>query len=99
MSFGVQPVRDILADRGITVREATKALGLKGTHFQNTMLGYTAPCNAVREALPKYLGLPLEQLYTPEALAARYFRSRNYQSDKPVRRVRSQMWHGQRVAS
>lgn len=70
--FGVQPAREELALRRWTVTDTALKLGESRGHLNNTLLGYIAPCQRLRSTLPELLGVPIEKLFTPEALAVTY---------------------------
>lgn len=70
--FGYQPVRVVLYERHISQREAARDIGVSWRHFRNCVTGRTHPMDIVREKLPVYLGVPLEDLFTPELLAKPY---------------------------
>lgn len=68
----IQPVRQVIAQRGWTLVEVADAIGVDRNHFLSTVRGLAYPRDDVRERLPKYLGVPLEALYDEDRLAERY---------------------------
>lgn len=67
--FGRQPVADILKERGITRVSMAAKLGVSLGKFNNTLAGHQTPSEGIRRGLVEELGLPLEELFTPEPLA------------------------------
>lgn len=67
-----QPARDILKQRGWSVSAAAEALGENRSHLNSALLGKVPPCNRLRESLPRWLGVPLTELFTPELLVRTY---------------------------
>ena len=70
--FGYQPARFILYRKRISQMQAAKDLGIPWSHFRRCLTGRTHPMDVVREKLPEYLGVSLEDLFTPELLAKPY---------------------------
>lgn len=66
--FGDQPARKVLLDRELAVTDASLAMDVGYPQLFSALRGHTRPSEVIRERLPKYLGLPLESLFTPEAL-------------------------------
>jgi hypothetical protein len=76
--YGVQPAREALARHGLNVRMAADALNENVGHLNNALLGHTSPCGRLRESLPALLGVPLEELFTPEILNVNIRRHARY---------------------
>lgn len=69
---GYQPLRGVLMRQGIPQRKAAADCGVPWRHFRNVIIGRTHPMDTLREKLPVYLGVPLDELFTSSALAHRY---------------------------
>lgn len=70
--YGEQPVVRFLKTRGILYSEAADAISVDRRHFRNVCGGVVRPSPVILERLPKYIGLPVECLFTEEALATEY---------------------------
>lgn len=70
--FGYQPIRVVLYEQNISQQQAAKDLGVPWSHFRRCVTGRTRPMGILRKKLPEYLGVPLEDLFTPEILAKPY---------------------------
>ena len=66
--FGVQPIQGILRARQISVADAALQIAVRQTHLYNAITGRIHPNAEVRDRLPKLLGLPINQLFTHDAL-------------------------------
>ena len=86
--FGRQPARDILKARGWSITAAAEELKENRSHLNAALLGRVPPCDALRESLPRMLGIPLEKLFTHELLALPYGRSRYSGEGGHARQVR-----------
>ncbi len=69
--YGVQPLRKELARQRWTVAAAARQLGVEYPQLYNTVIGRITPTIHLRNALPTLLDVPLEKLFTVEALKAR----------------------------
>lgn len=69
---GTQPLRAILQAQRYTTRQAADAIGVDWVHLGSTIKGSIRPCQAIRDRLPALLGVPLEDLYTPDMLVLPY---------------------------
>lgn len=79
-NLGPQPARRILRrDARLSITEAAEQINVRRSHLNSALLGYCAPSEDVRERLPRLIGRPLEELFTPESLAEPY-RGPNSQS-------------------
>lgn len=67
-----QPARDLIAESGRTVRSIAEEIGVNHRHLLGVLSGVTTPSKRVRDELPRILDTPLDQLFTPEALARHY---------------------------
>lgn len=79
---GYQPLRDVLKRQGISQVKAAEDLGVSWRHFRNVIIGRTRPMDSLREKLPVYLGVPLEELFTPSILAKPYESHRSHRAVK-----------------
>jgi hypothetical protein len=70
--FGYQPLRLELFKQHIDGTKAARDLGVSYGHLRRCITGRNRPCDVLREKLPAYLGVPLEELFTPEVLAKPY---------------------------
>ncbi|MBM0258956.1 hypothetical protein [Micromonospora sp. 4G55] len=82
--FGRQPAADALRRERWSIPLAARQIDVPENHLRTAVGGYNRPMPEVRERLPKLLGLPLEELFTPEVLARPYCPGRNVW--KPVQR-------------
>jgi hypothetical protein len=64
-----------------TIRLAAELIGVPESHLRIAVGGYARPMDAVREKLPTLVGVPLEELFTPAALAKPYDASKNAWAD------------------
>lgn len=67
--YGVQPGFHAIYARGVSMRSIAIAIGVDYHHLNQTLNGVIRPRPEVKERLPQYLGVSLEQLFTPEILA------------------------------
>lgn len=70
--YGPQPARAVVSARGSSPERVAFAIGVKVNHLRFALEGRVRPGAAVRERLPAYLGLPLEELFTAESTAEPY---------------------------
>jgi len=70
--FGHQPARQALFDQRWSIARAATEIGVPVSHLGNCVYGKIVPSPGVRERLPRLLGVPLEELFTAEALAEEY---------------------------
>ncbi|WP_433117123.1 hypothetical protein [Micromonospora sp. CA-246542] len=83
--FGPQPVHRILSSRGYgAILRTADELGIPRIHFKQALRGGVHPSDEMRERLSAYLNKPVEELFTPAALAKRY--NPNYNVGKKVTR-------------
>lgn len=69
-SFGKQPIRDVVWRQGFTHTEFSNTIGVEPrSHVRAAMSGTVPPSEALRLLAPIYLGVPLTELFTAEALA------------------------------
>lgn len=76
-TFGKQPALRLMRERQVTIAGAARAIEVYENHLRQAVHGRVAPSPTVRRELPKLLGLPLGDLFTPAALEARYDASKN----------------------
>ena len=71
--FGHQPIREAVWRAGYTHGEFADLLGVyPKTHVQSAMYGICPPSPKMRRASVQLLKMPLESLFTEDALAAIY---------------------------
>lgn len=70
--FGTQPARQIIIDRGLSNRQVAHDIGVDEVHFQGVMQGRVVPKQELREKLPAYLDVRLEDCFTADLLARQY---------------------------
>lgn len=69
--FGLQPIREVCWRKGLTYNEFTYQTGIRPfSHVRNAMVGDVPPTEELRERAAFILQTPVEELFTPEALAA-----------------------------
>jgi transcriptional regulator with XRE-family HTH domain len=66
--FGTQPGHQILFSQGRTVSAVARILGIAESHLAKALSGRVRPSHEVRERLPEFLGVPLHDLFTEDAL-------------------------------
>lgn len=66
--YGDQPVRDILRDRKMTLKQLAAATGIGYSTLYAAVTGVVRPNNAIRERVPTFLGVELGQCFTAEAI-------------------------------
>jgi transcriptional regulator with XRE-family HTH domain len=66
--FGTQPGHQILVSQGRTISGVARVLRLHPAHLAQALQGRIRPNYEVRERLPDLLGVPLEELFTEDAL-------------------------------
>jgi hypothetical protein len=69
--YGPQPVRSIIAERGLSIMSIVKSSGLKQGHVYQAIEGRISPSQRLRDFLVELLELPVEKLFTPESLVYR----------------------------
>jgi transcriptional regulator with XRE-family HTH domain len=70
--FGEQPIRGVIRRRHWNCRLIAYETGVSYSHLINAANGITAPSPQLRSKLSEFLGLPVEKLFSAEALAATY---------------------------
>ncbi|HZN70583.1 MAG TPA: helix-turn-helix transcriptional regulator [Micromonosporaceae bacterium] len=70
--FGRQPARDVIFLKRWSVVGLAAELGVKHAHLNQAIRGRVRPAPRLRERLPELLGVPLEELFTAEALERPY---------------------------
>ncbi|MFL6043796.1 MAG: helix-turn-helix domain-containing protein [Propionibacteriaceae bacterium] len=70
--FGDQPIRAVVRRRHWNLRLIAYETGVAYSHLMNAANGITAPSPELRQKLSEFLDLPVEKLFTQEALAAQY---------------------------
>jgi transcriptional regulator with XRE-family HTH domain len=74
--FGELPIRAVVRRRHWNLRLIAYETGVAYSHLMNAANGITAPAPELRQKLSEFLDLPVEKLFTQEALAAQYSQSR-----------------------
>jgi transcriptional regulator with XRE-family HTH domain len=74
--FGEQPIRAVVRRRHWNLRLIAYETGVAYSHLVNAANGITAPSPELRQKLSEFLDLPVETLFTHEALAAQYSQGR-----------------------
>lgn len=74
-TFGKQPIQDIIINDGRTVRGFVRMLKGDQPHALLAISGRVPPSTEIRAELSAKLGVPIETLFTKEALAATYTRN------------------------
>jgi hypothetical protein len=81
-----------LARQRWSVTAAALEIGENRSHLRNALLGIVTPCDHVRDELPRLLGKSVDELFTPESLAAQYGNGRRLTTSVPVvRRTRAEI--------
>jgi hypothetical protein len=70
--FGEQPIRGVVRRRHWNLKLIAYETGVGYNHLLNAVNGVTAPSPQLREKLSEFLGLPVEKLFSADALAATY---------------------------
>lgn len=69
--FGPQPIREAVWRAGITHNDFIEQMGTRPlNHTRLAMNGHCPPSEELRHRASYVLGIPVDQLFTPEALAA-----------------------------
>jgi transcriptional regulator with XRE-family HTH domain len=74
--FGEQPIRGIVRRRHWNLRLIAYETGVAYSHLINAANGITPPSPELRSKLSGFLGLPVEKLFSTDALAATYSEDR-----------------------
>jgi hypothetical protein len=76
--FGPQPIREYVWREGWTHGEFAELSGVRPyAHVTQAMAGKCPPSPALRKAAVELLGMPLQVLFTSEAIATTYRPKRN----------------------
>ena len=67
--YGEQPGREVLRQQGRTIAGTARRIGVNRQHLQQALWGRIRPSEQVRNELPAFLGVPLNELFTEHALA------------------------------
>lgn len=70
--FGRQPFQKILDEQGRTISGTGRYLGFDGGYFMRVACGRVPPTQEMRRALSEFLDMPVETLFSADALAAEY---------------------------
>jgi transcriptional regulator with XRE-family HTH domain len=74
--FGEQPIRSIVRRRHWNLKLIAYETGVAYSHLINAANGITPPSPQLRKKLSEFLGLPVEKLFSTDALAATYSEGR-----------------------
>ena len=74
--FGEQPIRGIVRRRHWNLKLIAYETGVAYSHLINAANGITPPSPRLREKLSEFLGLPVEKLFSADALTATYSEGR-----------------------
>jgi transcriptional regulator with XRE-family HTH domain len=66
--YGTQPAHQIVFAQGRTIAAVARILRISEVHLKLALSGRIRPNYEVRERLPEFLGVPLEELFTEDAL-------------------------------
>lgn len=86
-NYGKQPALSELTEQRWSFSALADAIDVSRSHLYNACHGFTNPSDDLRQRLPQILGVKLEDLFTPEALAGKYTgnkRVRNRRHNKPL---------------
>lgn len=70
--FGPQPFAQMLRDDGRVITATARRLGLDPSYTYRVSYGITAPSEEFRRVVSEFMGRPVEDLFTPDALGAKY---------------------------
>lgn len=70
--FGLQPIHQVLRERGTSFREFATEIGLNQLHVYKASRGLIAPSPIFKDRAAKALGVPVEDLFTVAAREAMY---------------------------
>ena len=70
--YGYQPLRVELYRQRISVQKCADDMGVTFGHLRKVIIGHTRPKPVLREKLPAYLGVDLEDLFTEDILDQPY---------------------------
>lgn len=68
--FGRQPIHALLRERRWPLTTFAIQHGINQDHLRNATLGRIAASRELQDVLPELLGVPIEELFTPESLRA-----------------------------
>ena len=68
--FGIQPGHNVIVSQGRSAAAVARCIEVVPIHLRRTLTGVVSPSWGVRERLPEFLGVPIEELFTKEALAS-----------------------------
>jgi hypothetical protein len=66
--FGKQPAHSIIRDQGRTIAGTARRIDVDRQHLVHALAGRIRPSERVRSELPAFLGVPLQKLFTEDAL-------------------------------
>lgn len=68
-TYGRQPGYFVLLDQRRYITRTASEIGVPEAHLSRALRGVIRPNLIVRQRLPKLLGRPLRELFTPDAIA------------------------------
>jgi len=92
--FGEQPIRGVVRKRHWNLRLIAYETGVAYSHLINAANGITPPSPQLRRTLSAFLDLPIEKLFTADALAAKYNEGRPLGGKISRRYGRRAAWSG-----
>lgn len=70
--WGTQPGWALCTQADHSIRKIADEIGVPYAHLGNALTGRIIPNDDVREKLPAFLGVPLEELFTSDVLAQKH---------------------------
>lgn len=67
--YGWQPAKFELLKVGISAREMGRRFDLSYRHVENVLRGKTAPVPTTLKAIADTVGMPIEDIFTPELIS------------------------------
>ncbi len=72
LRVGAQPGYYLIKEQRRSIGVVAQAIDVPYLHLRNALYGHVTPSPAVRDRLPKLLGVRLNQLFTADKLAREY---------------------------
>jgi len=79
--YGVQPLKGMLSEKGVTQAEAAKAVGRTVGSLSQIVNGVARPTLPVAAQLARLVGRPIEELFTPKMLGLSQRRQATYKTE------------------
>lgn len=77
-----QPLRQVMYRERWSVTQLAAEVGVSTGHLRSVIEGGTAPRDELRDRLPGILGVPVDELFTPDLLARRWSGTRGTQGGR-----------------